>query len=109
MNNLPITVLENKHNGINAIKLTEGAFSGIIYSYGKIEFDEDPENDVVKLNFEYDIIDYADKQLSDKKPFEQYIGDILVELIHQGISNNDLVYTGGVDENRTKDSEQSDS
>jgi hypothetical protein len=109
MNNLPIVVMESKSTGLQAIKLTEGAFEGIVYTYGKVEFGEDDQNDKVSIKFEYEILDYADKGLTDKKPFEQYIGDILVELIHQGIANNDLVYTGGVDENRTKDSEQSDS
>ena len=40
--------------------------------------------------------------------FNPYIGKILEELIHQGIQENNLTYTGGIDENRTKDSEQSD-
>jgi hypothetical protein len=101
-------VVQSKHDGLQAIKLTEGAFEGIIYTYGKVDFDEDEENDMLHLRFEYDIIDYNNKGLTDKAPFEQYIGDILQELIHEGIERNNLTYTGGVDENRTKDSEQSD-
>ena len=108
MNKLPIKVMESKKDGLQALQLTEGAFEGIIYTYGKVEFDEDEANDTVSLKFEYEILDYGDKGLTDKAPFEQYIGKILEELIHQGIANNDLTYTGGVDENRTKDSEQSD-
>lgn len=108
MNNLPIKVMESKTDGLHAIQLTEGAFEGIIYTYGKVEFDEDEANDTVSLKFEYEILDYAGKGITDKQPFEQYIGKILEELIHQGIANNDITYTGGVDENRTKDSEQSD-
>jgi hypothetical protein len=109
MNNLPIVVMESKNTGLQAIKLTEGPFEGIIFTYGKVEFDEDETNDRVSIKFEYEILDYAEKGLTDKKPFEKYIGDILTELIHQGIANNDLVYTGGIDENRTENSKQSDS
>lgn len=108
MSNLPYVVLENKHNGMHAIKLTEGAFEGIIYTYGKVSFDEDEENDTVRIAFEYEIIDNASKGMTDMKPFENYIGKILEELIHQGIEENNLTYTGGVDENRTKDSDESD-
>jgi hypothetical protein len=108
MSNLPVKVMESKKDGLQALQLTEGAFEGIIYTYGKVEFDEDESNDTITLKFEYEILDYADKGLTDKAPFEQYIGKILEEMIHQGIANNDLTYTGGVDENRTKDSEQSD-
>ena len=108
MSKLPIKVMESKQDGLQALQLTEGAFEGIIYTYGKVEFEEDEANDTIHLKFDYDILDYADKGLTDKAPFEQYIGKILEELIHEGVANNDLTYTGGVDENRTEDSEQSD-
>jgi hypothetical protein len=106
--NLPIIVTENKHNGLQAIKLTEGAFEGIIYTYGKVNIDADEENDKINLKFEYEILDYEDKGLTDMKPFEAYIGKILEGLIHEGVEENNLTYTGGVDENRTEDSKQSD-
>lgn len=109
MSNARYVVVESKQDGLQAIKLTSGAFEGIIYTYGKVSFDEDEVNDKIHIRFEYDILDYNDKGLGNKAPFEQYIGDILQELIHEGIERNNLTYTGGVDENRTKDSEQSDS
>lgn len=108
-NDLPITVVESKTDGLQAIKLTDDEFKGIIYTYGKVELDEDEQADAVSLKFEYDVLDYAGKTLTDKAAFEKYIGKILEELIHQGIADNNITYTGGVDENRTKDSEQSDS
>lgn len=108
-NNLPIQVLESRSNGLEAIKLLDPPFDGIIYTYGKVSLDADEENDKVKLAFEYQILDYAGKAMSDMKPFETYIGKILEELIHQGIDENSITYTGGVDENRTEDSSESDS
>ena len=106
MNNLPIQVLESRSNGMQAIKLLEEPFAGIIYTYGKVSLDE--KDNTVHLSFEYDIIDYNSKVLTDKAPFEQYIGMILEDLIHLGIQENSISYTGGVDENRTKDSNESD-
>jgi hypothetical protein len=108
-NNLPIKYLESKNSGVTAIQLTEEPFSGIIYSYGKVEFNADEENFKLTLKFEYEIHDMAGKDLSNKQPFEQYIGKILEELLHQGIEENSITYTGGVDENRTEDSSESDS
>jgi hypothetical protein len=107
-NNLPIVVLENKHNGMQAIKLTEEPFAGIMYTYGKVNLDEDEATSTVTIKFEYEVLDYADKQMTDMKPFEAYIGKILEELIHEGIRDNSITYTGGIDENRTKDSSESD-
>jgi len=108
-NDLPFVVVESRADGLEAIKLTEEPFAGIIYNYGKVSFDEDETNDKITIKFEYDILDYGTKALTDPAPFEKYIGDLLTELIHRGVAENDLTYTGGVDENRTKDSEQSDS
>jgi len=110
MSNFRYQVLEHKHSGLQAIKLTEGAFEGIIYTYGKVSFDPDEKNDKLHLKFEYEILENGDKGMTDMKPFEAYIGDILQELLHQGVEQNNLTYTGGteIDANRTKDSEQSD-
>jgi hypothetical protein len=100
-------ILEHKHHGLQTIKLTAGPFSGIIYTYGKIQFQEDEQHDCVRLKFQYDIIDYADKVLHDAASFESYIGSILEELIYIGVKENSITYTGGIDENRAEDSNQS--
>lgn len=102
------SVLEHKTNGLQAIKLLDEPFEGIIYTYGRVSFEEDAEHDTLRLKFEYEILEDSAKGMSDMKPFEKYIGDILQEIIHQGIEENNLTYTGGVDENRTKDSSESD-
>jgi hypothetical protein len=99
-------VVENKRTGMDAIKLTSEPYSGIIYTYGKVEFTPDEENSTLKIKFDYEILDYASKQF-DLSIFESYIGEILTDLIHEGIAENSISYTGGVDENRTEDPEQS--
>jgi 3-oxoacyl-ACP reductase-like protein len=104
----PHQVLESRATGQTAIKLTEEPYSGIIFNYDRVEFVPDDENDKLHIKFEYDIVnDNGVKYV--KEELETYLGDFLQELIMYGILNNDLIYTGGVDENRTKDSEQSDS
>lgn len=108
MKNKPYVVVENKE-GFDAIKLTENPFDGIIYTYGKVSFDGDEKTGYIKLKFEYEILDYADKVLTNKQPFEQYVGKILEELILEGIENNNLTYVGGIDENRTGDPIEPDS
>ena len=106
--NLPIQVLESRVEGLQAIKLLEEPYAGIIYTYGKVSMDADEENNKLKLAFEYEILDYNDKTLVKMEPFETYIGKILEELIHQGVAENSITYTGGVDENRTENSNESD-
>lgn len=102
-------VVENKTNGMDAIKLLDEPFSGIIYTYGRVQFEEDNYNDVLKIKFEYEILDDAGKKFSDNKPFETYIGNVLQDLIHRGIQENSITYTGGLDENRDSDTVKFDS
>jgi len=104
----PHKVLEHKHNGQQAIKLTEEPYSGIIFSYGKVEFDVNDDETECKIKFDYDVHDTAGKDVK-TEAFHQYLGDFLQELIIWGVQNNDLTYTGGVDENRTGDLSEPDS
>jgi len=101
MNTLRYKTVQNKKTNVEAIKLLEHPYEGIIYSYGKVKFVEEGDN--LRIKFEYDIIEDADS-IYDTKEFEHYIGDILQELIHLGIEKNNITYTGGIDdENRTGD------
>ena len=108
-NKFNYVTVENKHDGTDAIKLLDEPFSGIIIQYGKVSFEVDEENDRLKIGFEYEILDKANKEFTDIVPFETYLGDLLQELIHLGIEENSLTYTGGVDENRTGDPIEPDS
>jgi hypothetical protein len=114
MNNLRYTTVQNKRTNVEAIKLLEYPYEGIIYSYGKVELLE--EGDHLRIKFEYDLIDDPYESDNNARPgfvvedFEKYIGDILQELIHLGIEKNNITYTGGVDdENRTGDIIEPDS
>lgn len=100
----PHKTLDHKDSGVQALQLTEGIHAGIIFSYGKVEFEEDVENDTMKLHFDYEVHDDRGVQY-EAEALEQELGDFLIELIEHGLEQNDLVYTGGVDENRTDDSE----
>lgn len=105
---LPIKAVENGNSGMIGLKLTEEPYSGIIYTYGMVSLNEDPITESLKISFEYEILNYAGKTIDDKPAFENYIGDLLQELIHSQIAENSIIYTGGVDENRTEDSNESD-
>jgi hypothetical protein len=100
----PFIAVESRKTGVVALKLTEGPFEGIIFSYGKVDFQE--QGDTCKLHFEYEVhqspIDY------DKEELEPYLGDLLQFIIMDQLSKNEIIYTGGIDENRNEDSEQSD-
>lgn len=78
------------------IKLIEGPYAGIMYKYGRVQLIE--EDDHLRIKFEYEL-DTGEQLDND---FVQYIGPILTELIEEGVLTNSIVYTGGIDENRTE-------
>ncbi|NDB60077.1 hypothetical protein EB001_16750 [bacterium] len=77
-----------------SITLTEGKFAGVKYVLGKTELIEGEDN--LTLKYHYDIIE-SKVEDSDVKEFETLIGDVLMQMLSDGVKNNDLVYSGGVD------------
>ena len=108
MSNLRYTTVQNKRTNLEAIKLLESPYKGIIYTYGKVELLD--EGDKLRIKFEYDLIEDPYNSDLNVEDFEVYIGDVLQELIHLGIQKNNITYTGGIDdENRTGDPIEPDS
>jgi hypothetical protein len=77
-----------------SVTLTEGKFAGVKYVLGKTELIEGKDN--LTLKYHYDIIE-SKVEDSDVKEFETLIGDVLMQMLSDGVKNNDLVYSGGVD------------
>ena len=101
----PFVVLQSRSGEPDRIKLTEGQYSGIILSYGKVRFDE--EGDTCKMHFEYEV--HEDTGVTYiKEELEEYLGDLLQFIIMEQLQKNSISYTGGVDEIRTTNSEQTD-
>lgn len=92
----PFVVVENTQTGHDAIKLTSGPYSGIIYSYGKVSFNEQADN-TCKLNFTYEV--HENTLEYDKVEFEFYIGELLQFIMMDELQRNNITYTGGIDEN----------
>jgi len=80
---------------IFALKLIDGPFTGITYSYNKCGVSE--EEDHAVLTFEYDIMENREEEY-DTKLFEKYIGNILLDLIEKQLATNSVIYSGGVEE-----------
>lgn len=82
--------------GTPAIEITEPPYEDIVFSYGKVSLQEDPNQDQLRLKFELSIM-RGDVKLESDNDFIQYVGNILIEMIDAGLMKHDLVYTGGTD------------
>lgn len=85
-----------EQGSLHALTLTEGPFSGIIFSYTTVNFEEDKENDKLRVKFEYFVHDVPpEKKGYDKAVFENELGDFLVELLYYGLERDKLGFIDG--------------
>ena len=89
-------LLDEDSNGNQLIKLTSSEYSGIIYTYGRVRLLE--EDDHLRVQFEYHIQENPVEEVNPVK-FRNHIGDILIDLLEENLLKNNVVYTGGIDEN----------
>lgn len=84
-----------------ALKLLEGKYEGLIFSYGKVEFIEHGDENAVTLKFDYDVHRKPPgMEELDLEELEYILGGFLTELIQEQLEQNELIFTGGTDENR---------
>lgn len=100
------TYVENKEKTWTGIGLTEkaGKYQGVVYQYGKVDIEEDEENDSATLQFEWDMLDsngLPKEMIGDD--FFNLIGDILQDIIRNQMEQEDLQYVNTDD--RTNNSQ----
>ncbi len=83
------------------IKIIEGKYKGVVYQYGTIKFLEEDDN--VRCNFTYNIIENPSEHKEDQEFIDQ-LGEILVEVINDEIEETDEDF---LREMETSDSEDS--
>ncbi len=77
--------------GFHIIKITEGEFKDVEFSYGAVEIEE--KNDECHLKFDFNVISDPNNSTSDS--FGQYIGNILLDILEEQVNKESVVYAGG--------------
>lgn len=91
---------------LHALCFTEGPFSNIVFSYNTVNFEENEEQDHLKVGFDYDVHYVPEDKLGfDTKAFEKELGDFVVELLLYGVEQQNLGFING-DETRKDDTIQ---
>ena len=52
-----------------------------------------------KYNITIPVVDGSYGTQDQIKEFEYFVGNLLTQMLDDGVKNNDLIYSGGVDEN----------
>ena len=85
-------------NGAQKLKFTSDEFKGIIFTIGKVSFNETDNGNSTTLHYQYDVLEHSEP--FEKDLLDKAVGDLVMHLLEEGVKDNSLVYTGGVDENR---------
>lgn len=89
-------ITEDHVNGFQVIRITVGKFQNVRYTYGSVAF-ESLDGEEIILQFEYNLIDGADKVEHYENEFKSLTGDILVHILEDQISTASVIYKGGTD------------
>ena len=76
-------------NQNSEITVINGSFAGTVFSLGEVSF---PDENQPILSFRYHLLK---GDVSRNEEFEKEIGDLLVELIQEGLERNEIIYNGG--------------
>jgi len=83
-------ISESDKNSIHLSILDQTSkFKDVVFKYGAISIKE--ENDEAVLEFFFEVItgndEYSEKELQENNEFKNYIGNILLNLITEGLDN----------------------
>lgn len=77
--------VEKKDSELYSLKIVQGPYNNVIYTYGSVTIEEDTENDLARLKFNYHIEEvpepYSTHELEQSTEFRDYIGNILTEIL----------------------------
>ena len=77
----------------SCIKIVEGNYKDIIYTYGHVKFaSEENDKGEIPLKFDYDVLVNPNKVKVDTIEFQNYIGDILLEVVQYQLDNGTLKF-----------------
>ena len=78
------------HEG--AIKINIGRYTGLIFSYGKVKFEENKNTDRMNVAFEYNVHKTPDKCQDDWEDGDlvDFLGDILIEVLDDKLQEGNL-------------------
>lgn len=95
MINLDETVqfVERPSSELYSLKVVQGPYLGVIYTYGKVSLHEDEANCQLNVKFDFKIEEVPDnlneEELKKSDNFKNFMGDILSQLLEDKLQNDE--------------------
>ena len=92
-----IVFVEKASQDLYALKVLEGPYTDVIYTYGKVRLYEDDAKTKLTLQFDFKVDDVPKhldkKELGKSEEFRNFIGDVLSQLLDEKNNNDKLTNT----------------
>ena len=84
-----IQFVEKGDSELYSLKVVQGPYSGVIYTYGKVQINGTFEAPIVKFDFTINEVPKGKKKtkLEKSKAFKNFMGDILVSLLEDEVND----------------------
>jgi len=73
---------------IGAVKINEGDYSGLLYQYGEVNFNE-RDDDQMEVKFKYNMLENPNG-VEENQDMMNFMGDILVELLEDQLGEGEF-------------------
>jgi hypothetical protein len=99
MINLDETVqfVERPSSELYSLKVVQGPYLGVIYTYGKVSLHEDEANVQLNVKFDFKIDEVPEnlkkEDLEQSADFKNFMGDILTQLLEEQLNNDESTNT----------------
>ena len=88
-----VQFVEKGDSELYALKILQGPYSGVIYTYGKVSLHEDEANCQLNVKFDFKIEEVPDnlnkEELKESDNFKNFMGDILSQLLEDKLQNDE--------------------
>ena len=84
-----IQFVEKGDSELYSLKVVQGPYTGVVYTYGKVEIKGTVDEPVVKFDFTINEVPKGKKKtkLEKSKAFKNFMGDILITLIEEKVND----------------------
>jgi hypothetical protein len=92
-----IKFVERPSSELYSLKVVQGPYLGVIYTYGKVSLHEDEANVQLNVKFDFKIDEVPEnlkkEDLEKSADFKNFMGDILTQLLEEQLNNDESTNT----------------
>jgi len=88
---------------VYSIKIRKGRYKNVIFTFGKVTFNENKENDSLNIDFQFVVEEgntrYTKDDLKESTKFKDFIAEILIYTLEEEYGQYDEYTPTGIEEN----------